>query len=127
MAMPPRCYVTAVAKMPKRAGYGALEDRRTYAYVQPRSKMSLLTMLDYQRILVTRKILRRKITRFKLVTGRLAYRDLLATLEKCRICGFGVEAKPRSIVVCCADKLRPLINALYSARLLVQSPMHSAC
>jgi hypothetical protein len=25
--MPPRCYVTAAAKMPKRVGYGALEDR----------------------------------------------------------------------------------------------------
>jgi hypothetical protein len=33
MTMPPRYYVTAAAKMPKRAGYSALDDRRTATIV----------------------------------------------------------------------------------------------
>jgi hypothetical protein len=79
--MPPRYSVTAMAKMPKGAGYGALDDRRTVRIVQRRAKMSFSTMLDYQRISVTRKILQRKTSRFKLLTGRLAYCGLLVTLE----------------------------------------------
>jgi hypothetical protein len=56
MAMPLRYYVTAVAKMPKRTVYSALDDRRTVRRVQRRAKMSFSTMLDHQRISVTRKI-----------------------------------------------------------------------
>ena len=89
MAMPPRCYVTAMAKMPQRAGYGALDDRRTVRIVRRRAKMSFSTMLDYRRICVTRKILQRKTGRFKLLTDRPVYCGLLATLENCRIGGFG--------------------------------------
>ena len=89
MTIPPRYYVTAMAKMSKGAGYGALDDRRTYAFVQPRTKMSLSTMMDYQWIRETRKILQRKTSSFRLLTGRLAYYGLLAISENVAFANLG--------------------------------------
>lgn len=58
---------------------------RTIAYENVPS-----TMLDNQRNGVTRKILQRKPSRFKLLTGRLAPGVLLGYFGKCRICRFGI-------------------------------------
>jgi hypothetical protein len=38
--MPPRCYGTAAAKMPKRAGYSALNDKRAVRMVRVRARAS---------------------------------------------------------------------------------------
>jgi hypothetical protein len=56
MAMPPRCDVTAAAKMPKRAGYSALDDRRAAMFVQGRPKMFFSQILDLAISLRDKKI-----------------------------------------------------------------------
>ena len=53
MTMPPRCYVTAAAKMPKRAGYSAIDDRRTARIAcarTPAYENVLFTILHWQPI-----------------------------------------------------------------------------